>query len=593
MRSINELAKMNIKPIHLFLEEKVNDESLNEGLKDWVKAGLEWVTKTFKYLKNTLIAKYGKYFVGIWDDGIMPAVLPIMGLQAYKNGVMDRNITYFSADPEDAPYVKTNVSEDMLVAKRKNTFESVEYPEIDWSQINENYLDPEFVKNGYQFITEADDKAKNKKGNPLDMQGNNEFIFSNVDDDELMFWANKAFKRPTHLQLVIWGAPGVGKTQIVKRMLKNVKDKKTRFIDFPLAQSDETSFFLPDYVYNEAGQKIATQQLPISGLPVYKPTGDPKKDKKLDESCGSGILFFDEMTRAKQAVLDICLKLINDRMLGEYKLGSGWACIGACNRNYDEPEQDLRWGRALGNRYTQINFSPSYKNWRKWAESKGIFDTTLLDFLAANEEYMYTVPSDENWEGLFASPRSWEKCCITFKDFVEDGDFTGDMYDAWKTNPRLLQQVIGSNVGGTAAAAFIEYLKLIDTVDLEKLKLVWTDSDKAPLPDKEGRRYKLDSGYVFTVQIVKLLNREPSAEEFAQLTKWLIRLDDSTLMHRIINFLFEKYPSMHSKIGEAIQGKSKTKDSHKYADSMMKLFTHYERYANKDFEAMMNGLENQ
>ncbi len=171
MRSINELAKMNIKPIHLFLEEKVNDESLNEGLKDWVKAGLEWVTKTFKYLKNTLIAKYGKYFVGIWDDGIMPVVLPIMGLQAYKNGVMDRNISYFSADPEDAPYVKTNVSEDMLVAKRKNTFESVEYPEIDWSQINENYLDPEFVKNGYQFITEADAK----KGNPLDMQGNAEF----------------------------------------------------------------------------------------------------------------------------------------------------------------------------------------------------------------------------------------------------------------------------------------------------------------------------------------------------------------------------------------------------------------------------------
>jgi hypothetical protein len=50
---------------------------------------------------------------------------------------------------------------------------------------------------------------------------------------------------------------------------------------------------------------------------------------------------------------------------------------------------------------------------------------------------------------------------------------------------------------------------------------------------------------------------------------------------------------MHSKIGEAIQGKTKTKDSHKYADSMMKLSTHYERYANKDFEAMMNGLENQ
>lgn len=584
MRRINELAKMNIKPIHLFLEEKVNDESLNEGLKDWAKAGLEWVTKTFKYLKNTIVAKYGKYFVGIWDDGIMPVVLPIMGQQAYKNGVMDRNITYFSADPEDQAFVKLNVTEDTLIEKRKRTFESVEYPEIDWSQIDEKYLDPEFVKNGYQVITEAN-KA-------FDMKTNKEFNSSNVDDDMLMWWIDKAFKRPTNVQLVIWGAPGIGKTQIVKRVLKNVKDKKTRLIDFPMAQSDETSFFLPDYVYNEQGQKIAAQQLPISGLPVYKPTGDPKKDKKLDEKCGAGILFFDEMTRAKQAVLDICLKLINDRMLGEYKLGSEWAIICACNRNYDEPEQDLRWGRALGNRFTHVNFSPSFKNWRKWAETRGIFDQTFLDFLDANQEYMYTTDEDENWEGLFNSPRSWEKCCIIFKDCVMDGDFTGDMFDGWKQNPWLLKHIIASNVGDTAASAFIEYLKLVDAVDLEKLKLVWTDSDKAPLPDKEGRRYKLDSGYVFTVQIVKLLNREPSAEEFAQLTKWLIRLDDSTLMHRIINFLFEKYPSMHSKIGEAIQGKSKTKDSHKYADSMMKLSTHYERYANKDFEAMIDGLQN-
>jgi GTPase SAR1 family protein len=333
---------------------------------------------------------------------------------------MDRNITYFSADPEDAPYVKTNVSEDMLVAKRKNTFESVEYPEIDWSQINENYLDPEFVKNGYQFITEADAK----KGNPLDMQGNAEFIFSNVDDDELMFWANKAFKRPTHLQLVIWGAPGVGKTQIVKRMLKNVKDKKTRFIDFPLAQSDETSFFLPDYVYNEAGQKIATQQLPISGLPVYKPTGDPKKDKKLDEACGSGILFFDEMTRAKQAVLDICLKLINDRMLGEYKLGSGWACIGACNRNYDEPEQDLRWGRALGNRYTQINFSPSYKNWRKWAESKWKIAEKQNKVICINKQGKpYAVPKEkfeDNADKYLAAADKYAPKDDTLKDDILD-----------------------------------------------------------------------------------------------------------------------------------------------------------------------------
>ena len=588
MRRINENIKLNIKPIHVFLEEKANDENLNEGLRDWVKSGLEWVEKTFKYLKAT-IAKWGKYFVAIDENGIMPVIMPITGQQAYLNGLVDKNAVTFIGAPEDSKFVKLNTGEKDLIMKRPDFWgginESVEIPEIDWTLIPENYLDSDFVANGYKIIVEGDQ-------NSLDIK-NKEFAYSNVDDDELIEEIEEAYEWPLDKQLLIWGAPGVGKTQIVKKVLKSTKNSKGRLIDFALSQCDETSFFLPDYAYDEDGNKVGARQLPQSTLPVYKPTGDPKKDKKLDEGCGRGILFFDEMTVARPAVLTICLKLINDRMLGEYKLGSGWACIGAANRSYDEPGRDLNWSNALGNRYTQVNFSPSYKNWRKWAETRGIFDVTLLDFIENNQEYFYTIPDEENWEALFASPRSWEKCCITFKNLFVSGRLEGvDLFDAWKRNPRKIARVIGSNVGSTAASAFIEYLKLIDAVDLEKLKLVWTDSDKAPLPDKEGRRYKLDSGYIFTIQIVKLLNREPSAEEFAQLTKWLIRLDDSTLMHRIINFLFEKYPSMHSKIGEAIQGKAKTKDSHKYADSMMKLSTHYERYANKDFKAMMNGLQN-
>jgi MoxR-like ATPase len=107
--------------------------------------------------------------------------------------------------------------------------------------------------------------------------------------------------------LHIWGACGVGKSQLINQ---DARDRKVQFLDVRAVQLDPVD---------------------LRGLPRI--SSDPAEwvPPKFLPRSGEGILFLDGLTSAPQMTQAGCYQLVLDRKLGEYQLPDGWVVIAAGN----------------------------------------------------------------------------------------------------------------------------------------------------------------------------------------------------------------------------------------------------------------------
>lgn len=246
-------------------------------------------------------------------------------------------------------------------------------------------------------------------------------------------------EKPT---LVVWGAPGIGKSSIPKTIIRQLNEMQNRTTEkdrmtvlvADCSQMSSDGFSLPTPAKqieiakmiesSEAAKLIADQNdmsveelnsieykvssdAPKTWLPVYKPTGIREKDDVLNalangyvqpikkgnrtvgfEKTGSGgILLIDEFLRADRNVFFTVCQLMFEYAMGggEYVLGDKWQIIAASNRPSDDTEVRRNFADSAGagfNRLLRCNFVPSFDDWRKnWAEDHG-FDETTLSFIA-------------------------------------------------------------------------------------------------------------------------------------------------------------------------------------------------------------------
>ena len=117
------------------------------------------------------------------------------------------------------------------------------------------------------------------------------------------------------LPVFIWGAPGIGKSSIVKQI---AKQRELEFIDLRLSLLDPTDLKGIPFFNSETKEGIWAK-------PSFLPS---KQDSK-------GILFLDEINTAPPAVQASAYQLILDRKVGEYELPEGWSIVAAGNREND------------------------------------------------------------------------------------------------------------------------------------------------------------------------------------------------------------------------------------------------------------------
>lgn len=142
------------------------------------------------------------------------------------------------------------------------------------------------------------------------------------------------------------GAPGIGKTEIIRQSFDYVK------------------IFLASAMVEED----------VAGIPYRKGAEEhrttPEGLRKLIEADAEGkttCLFFDEIDKARKTVADTLLTLISSRAIGSTILPENTCIVAAAN------PQEFGGGdgisEAMISRFSVINTQPDANNWAKWARN--------------------------------------------------------------------------------------------------------------------------------------------------------------------------------------------------------------------------------
>ncbi|MGA3347215.1 MAG: MoxR family ATPase, partial [Terracidiphilus sp.] len=184
-----------------------------------------------------------------------------------------------------------------------------------------------------------------------------------------------------HVPLHIWGACGVGKSQIVAQV---ADDLDFEFLDVRAVQLDPVD---------------------LRGLPRIKDDQTQWVPPKFLPTTGKGILFLDELTSAPQMTQAGCYQLVLDRKLGEYVLPDGWVVIAAGNPA-SERGVHFSMPRPLRNRFVHLELEADLNDWCKWAVGAGV-RPEIIAFLRFKPDLLHTADatSDAN---AWPTPRSWE-----------------------------------------------------------------------------------------------------------------------------------------------------------------------------------------
>ena len=289
----------------------------------------------------------------------------------------------------------------------------------------------------------------------------------------------------------IWGAPGIGKTQIIQQVAKYLD---IELIIFHLSLIEPTDFrglpFVVDKeMTDEDGKKIMTKRSD-NAVPLIFPTNNGDNGK-------GGILFLDELNLANPYVLKAAMPLAQDGEFNGYKLPSKWIIIAAGNRLEDV--KDMRptpIKGALANRFRHMNFVPTVKEWSVWAKNKSYIDKNLIAFFSWNKEYFHYL--DTKTVEVWASPRTW----------TEASEEIYDKYGNWNIPRREMHRNYYEVVGPVASQEFMNYLSLIEKVSEKQIEDIYTKGKFLKLPDTLSEANPLLSAIVYSRAGKKLKSSE-------------------------------------------------------------------------------------
>jgi len=234
-----------------------------------------------------------------------------------------------------------------------------------------------------------------------------------------------AAREGQHTPIMLWGPPGVGKSQMVAQIAAR---HGTPMIDLRLSQLEPTDLRGIPFRVNDMVEWAVPAMLPDAVRHGYE-----------------GILFLDELTSAPPAVSAAAYQLILDRRLGAYEVPPGWAIIAAGNRQGDRGIT-YSMPAPLANRFAHFEVEVNLDDWVAWAYAHGI-DERVIAFLRFRPELLFDFDPAHN-PVAFPSPRSWEFAHRALRKFGDD--------------PALL---LGALQGCVGPAAGIELKAFLDNLD--------------------------------------------------------------------------------------------------------------------------------
>lgn len=258
--------------------------------------------------------------------------------------------------------------------------------------------------------------------------------------------------------LMVWGAPGIGKSTIFKEAAAR---HGIGFIDVRLAQREPVD---------------------VRGLPV--PTDDGVKWLVSSEwprdPQSKGIILFDEITAADRSLQVAAYEFILDRRLGDlYQVPPGWFICAAGNRVMDRAVATTM-SSALANRFMHVELAEDAETWVAWAIAAGV-NPSVVGFIRFRPSCLFRQEG-ENLERGWPSPRAWER--------------VGHMADLFGADEALLRVAVQGLVGEKAGVEFLAFRRSNAHFD-DVLAMLTDENAKIMIPESAEGRYAFCSATAY------------------------------------------------------------------------------------------------
>lgn len=207
--------------------------------------------------------------------------------------------------------------------------------------------------------------------------------------------------------VMLWGPPGVGKSQAVRQIARNLEAATGKEI----AVTDV--------------RLLLFNPIDLRGIPTANADKTlavwlkPQIFQMSDREDRINILFLDEISAAPQSVQAAAYQITLDRVVGEHKLPDNCIVIAAGNRVTDK-SVSFKMPKALANRLLHIEVEGSFTSWRHWAERSGIHPY-VHDFLCFRTDKLFGFDAKSD-DLAFATPRSWEMVSRLLNHVGDDVD---------------------------------------------------------------------------------------------------------------------------------------------------------------------------
>jgi len=224
--------------------------------------------------------------------------------------------------------------------------------------------------------------------------------------------------------VMLWGPPGVGKSQAVRQMadiIQRKTGKETRVTDVRL---------------------LLFNPIDLRGIPTANEDRTlavwlrPQIFQMDDDRDVVNILFLDEISAAPQSVQAAAYQIALDRTVGEHRLPENCIVIAAGNRVTDKSVA-YKMPRALANRLMHIEVEASFNAWKKWAMTSGI-SPLVVGYLSNRPDVLLCADTAIGDNLAYATPRTWEMVSNTLNYIEADID---------KAYP-LIGALVGLNLAG-------------------------------------------------------------------------------------------------------------------------------------------------
>jgi hypothetical protein len=209
-------------------------------------------------------------------------------------------------------------------------------------------------------------------------------------------------KRP----IFLWGAPGIGKSEIVSQITDSLSN--SHLIDIRLSLWEPTDIKGIPYFDSNSGTMVW-------GAPSELPS------EEFAAQFDHIVLFLDEMNSAAPSVQAAAYQLILNRRVGQYKLPDNVMIVAAGNREADKGVT-YRMPAPLANRFIHLELAVSFDDWFQWSVVNNI-NTDVVGYLTFAKKDLYDF-DPRSPSRSFATPRSWTFVSELLDDDLDEATTT-------------------------------------------------------------------------------------------------------------------------------------------------------------------------